>query len=227
MKSFPVIFIALLLPCLLFGQNRKRLPKPQIQRPSEVENRKAEQNFQCLYINKYSAKERLLFFPFSIASKIQLISFPATRLPDPVYGNDGELIEVVSENIDTVALITPLAPNKFSINYRKVKEEKTLSSAGIDSLTDILYNVGYTPIKNLNYQMTEQGLCYNPRNAILFIDNNGNVTQYIELCFQCKGYYYSSSKTKSIEYCEQKYRLLSTFFTSEGINHGTIEPIPK
>jgi hypothetical protein len=217
-KTF-LITALLLLTCFAFGQ-KKRSDLPS-RPPAKADDQKAEQSFQCLHIDKYSAKERRSFSPFATAGKIKLISFKATGLPDPVYGNDGKLMEVVSENIDTVAVLTPFAPGKFVLNYRKIKEEKTLGTAGIDSLTDILYNVGYTPVKNLAFQMAEQGGCYNPRNAIVFFDTEGNVTQYIEVCFECKGYYYSSSKTKPIKYCKQKYDMLSAFFSSENIKYGT------
>jgi hypothetical protein len=221
-KTF-LITALLLLTCFAFGQKKLRdLPS---QPPSKADDQKAEQSFQCRHIDKYSAKERRSFSPFATAFKIKLISFEATGLPNPVYGEDGKLIEVASENTDTVAVLTPFAPGKFVLNSRKTIEEKTLGAAGIDSLTDILYNVGYTPVKNLAFQIADQGACYNPRNAIVFFDAEGNVTQYIEFCFACKGYYYSSSKTKPIEYCKQKYDMLGAFFSSENIKYGTADHV--
>jgi hypothetical protein len=98
-----------------------------------------------------------------------------------------------------------------------VKEYKDLSSAGIDSLTDILYNVGYTPVKGEIMGSTGPS-CYEPQNAILFYDAKGKVTNYIELCFHCHRYLYSSSQTRAIDYCSQKFDMLKRYFSYQGIN---------
>ncbi|MBD1364056.1 hypothetical protein IDJ77_09570 [Mucilaginibacter sp. ZT4R22] len=186
-----------------------------------MEEERAERNFQCLHTNRYSAKERRSFFPFANAGKIKLISFEYTEPHDPIiYGSEGKIISGSQVDSDTVAVIAALAPNRFAVNYRKIKEEKTLSGGGIDSLTDILYNVGYTPVKGTFYRIEKEMSCYEPRNAILFLDSAGNITQYIKFCFQCWKYYYSSSKTKPVEYCEQKYDMLRTFFIKRGVKYG-------
>ncbi len=204
----------LLFTCFAFGQNKP----PQPATNENAEDQQIERNFQCMHTDRYTAKERRSFFPFSVASRIKLISFGANRLPDPEYDSKGNLIEYVPEKGGP--LITPVAPGKYVINYHRVKEQKTLDNAGIDRLTDILYNVGFTSVKNLGSHLSEQGACFNPRNAILFLDAKGNVIQYTEICFQCTGYYYSSSKTKPIEYCKQKYVMLSKFFRSQNIKYG-------
>ena len=220
MRQTLLLTALLLLTCFAFGQKRQsvRLLGP----PTKAEEERAERNFQCLHTDKYSAKERRSFFPFATANKIKLISFEYIEPREPIiYGDNGKIISDDQANIDTVDVITPVAPHRFGVNYRKIKEEKTLSTAGIDSLTDILYNVGYTPVKNLVFQIGKEMSCYEPRNAILFLDSAGNVTQYIKFCFQCWKYYYSSSNTKSVEYCEQKYEMLKLYFKRQGIKYGT------
>lgn len=214
-----VLIIALgLISGFAFGQKKPPVPPPEPPLSREAQQEKLR--FKCLHTDKYTAAERRSFFPFATASKIMLISFDAYRLPDPIYSDDGKLMPV--DDTDPMPLVTPIAPNRFVLNYRKVKEQKTLNAADIDRLTDILYNVGYTPVKGLTYEPELFGGCYNPRNAIVFLDAKGNVTQYIELCFHCQGHSYSSSKTKHIEYCEQKYDLLNTFFSSKNIQFGTL-----
>jgi hypothetical protein len=216
MRQVLLLTTLLLFTCFAFGQ--KKPPQPPA--VENTEDKQIERNFQCMHTDRYTATERRSFFPFSAAGKVKLISFGANRLPDPEYDSDGNLIEYVPEKGGP--LFTPVAPGKYVINYHKVKEQKTLDNAAVDRLTDILYNVGFTPVKNLGSYIPAQGGCFNPRNAILFLDAKGNVTQYIEICFQCTGYYYSSSKTKPIEYCKQKYVMLSKFFESQGIKFGTI-----
>jgi hypothetical protein len=118
-----------------------------------------------------------------------------------------------------------MAVNHFTVNYDKIIESKILSKKGIDSLTDILYNVGKTPISKLLLEIADPGAkCYEPRNAILFVNEKGTVTQYIELCFGCNRYFFSSKKIRSMKYCEQKFDLLKAFFSTRGIQYGTILP---
>jgi len=184
-------FVLMLIPCIVVGQHKLLPPHLLI----KEEYKLAEMYSQCHYSAKYNAKQRRSFFPFSTAATIKLVSF-----------------------IDTVRIYKPIAVDNFEIDYNKVFNSKTLSAAGIDSLTDIMYNVGFTPV-NGSYTVTvSERMCYNPRNAILFIDANGTVTQYIEFCFECHRYYLSSRKIKNAIYCEQKYDLLSNFFLLQGAN---------
>ncbi|WP_426668779.1 hypothetical protein ACPPVU_21415 [Mucilaginibacter sp. McL0603] len=189
-------FLLILIPCIVFGQKKKELPPPP---PTQEDTKIAEKPNQCLNSGQYNAKQRRAFFPFNAATTVKLISF---TYRDVVY--------------------TPIAVNNFLIDYNKVRETKILSGAGIDSLTDLLYNVGFTPIKGK--LPLGVAMCYEPRNAILFMDGDGKVTQYIELCFTCHGYYLSSKKIKYTVYCEQKYDLLKSFFLMQGIKYGTILP---
>jgi hypothetical protein len=191
-------FLLILIPCIVFGQHKAPPPHP----PIAEEGKLAEKHNQCHYNPKYNAKQRRSFFPFNTAITIQLVSFN-----------------------DTVRVYTPIAVNNFKIDYSKVFENKKLSEAGVDSLTDIMYNFGLTPVKGTYPEIADLGYsCYNPRNAILFMDASGKVTQYIEFCFECHHYYLSSSKIRNATYCEQKYDLLKNYFLAQGIKYGTILP---
>ncbi|MGZ3820272.1 MAG: hypothetical protein ACXVB6_06750, partial [Mucilaginibacter sp.] len=176
MKNLTLLFI--LIPCLVFGQKKAPAPHP----PTIEEDKLADKHNQCFNSSQYNAEQRRAFFPFSTATTVKLISF--------TFG------EVV---------YTPNAINDFAVDYNKVHESKVLSNAGIDSLTDILYNVGFTPVKKIRHKkgaiyeidVEDPGrMCYEPRNAILFMDADGKVTQYIELCFTCHRYYLSSRNIK-------------------------------
>jgi hypothetical protein len=195
-----LIFLLFLIPFTILGQ-RKKLPGP----PTEAEYLLAEKHNQCFNTNKYSAKQRASFFPFKEASIVKLISFPF----------DME---------DSVHILDPVAVNHFTVNYDKVIENRVLSKKGIDSLTDILYNIRKTPDGKLPLEIFGEIKCYEPRNAILFINSQGVVTQYIELCFGCQKYFFSSKKIRPMEYCEQKYEMLKQLFLKQGIQYGTILP---
>ncbi|RYU90112.1 hypothetical protein EWM62_11255 [Mucilaginibacter terrigena] len=219
-KLLLVIFTMVLLPCLLLGQNRKRLPKPPPLPPTKEENILAEKHNKCFNSHEYSAIKRRSFFPFGNASSIKLISFKAYNYPNPpVYNEEGKDADTV-EN-DRMQLLTPVTKDRYYLNLKKVKEIKQVSRAGIDLLTDILFNIGYTPVKKLDLEIADPGAkCYEPRNAVLFLDGKGNITQYLEICFECRHHYWSSSKVGYIEYCEDKYELLRRYFLAQGIKYG-------
>ena len=161
---------------------------------------------RCFNTSKYDPKQRRAFFPFNSAAKVELISFNSDNIP-----------------------YLPVAVNNFSIDSSKVKEGKVLSLAGIDSLTDIMYNVGFTPMKHKRPRIKGElevadprSMCiFQPRHAILFIDSTGKVTQYISICFTCHQYYLSSRKIKYTVECENKYDLLKSYFLSQGIKYRT------
>jgi len=85
-----------------------------------------------------------------------------------------------------------------------------------------MYNFGFTPVRGAYLQIDRERACCNPRNAVLFMDANGKVTQYIEFCFECHHYYLSSRKVENAIYCEQKYDLLKSYFLVQGIKYGTM-----
>ena len=198
MKNLTLLF--LLIPYFVFSQQKHFHGPPP---PTSEDIRLMEKRNQCFNSHRYNAQQRRAFYPFNSAITIKLISFTVNDMP-----------------------YRPLAVNDFAIDSTKVKESKTLSNDGIDSLTDILYNVGFTPIKKkLELVIDDPGrACYNPRNAVLFIDATGKVTQYIEFCFECHRYYLSSRKIKYTVNCENKYELLKSYFLSQGIQYGTILP---
>lgn len=215
-----LIILLLALPCVLFGQSKNKIKMPIM--PTKKQWALAEKHNKCYYQNKYNALQRRAFFPFSIADTIKLISFEALYTPtDSIYENNGKLIIVPPIIKDTIPVISAISQNHFALNKRKVIEIRTLTPAGVDSLTNILYNIGYTPVKNLDFEVGDPGAkCYAPRNAILFIDANGNVTQYLEICFGCQRHYWSSSKVADIEYCYNKYELLRKYFLAQRIKYG-------
>ncbi len=205
MKNLTLLFI--LIPCIVFGQRKKILPPPGPPPPESKEQIAWDKKHdRCFNTFSYDAKQRRAFFPFNSATTVKLISFNSDDIP-----------------------YRPVAVNNFSIDSSKVKEGKLLSAAGIDSLTDIMYNVGFTPMKHKRprikgeLEVADPGsMCiFQPRHAILFIDSTGKVTQYISICFTCHQYYLSSRKIKYTVECENKYELLKSYFLSQGIKYAT------
>lgn len=153
-------------------------------------------NHNCLYQNKFTSRQRLEIFPFSKSSKIQIVSFDK---PDSIIVG-GEI---------------PIKNNV--VDYSKLIDVKTLSSTQIDTLTDILYNYIY---KGTFFTFFKSN-CYNPKNAILFIDNLGRVYAFIELCFECNAFRTSDETVQVGDFCDQKYDMLKSFFARLGVAFGT------
>jgi hypothetical protein len=155
-----------------------------------------EKNRNCSFRASYTAIQRLKFYPFNQAKEIKIVSF---------------------ENLDSGMVEGTLPMSKGSVDLTKLKEAESLSHVQIDQLTNLLYNIGYGGPFSI---ISESG-CYNPRNAILFLDSANKVFAFIELCFECEGHRISSSKVKAGEFCNEKYELLKTFFLSNGITYVT------
>lgn len=181
----------------------------QFGRPlSEQEQILYEESRQCGKVYALQPTERRKKNPFSKASTIQLVSFKNNSTDELNYYKDS-----LPRMNDTVC-------------YSKLFEVITLRSSQIDILTDLLYNYGkkttYTPPKGV-FLTGSIPSCYNPRNAILFIDQNNRVSDFIEICFKCDDWRTSSKKIDLGESCTDKLKLLKQFFLEVGINYGTAE----
>jgi hypothetical protein len=198
------ILLSTLLFCSLitFGQKQKEPspPKAMTKHMQAIEDK----NHECVHTTKYSLQQRLTFYPFNHAAQIILVSFD--NKPD-----SNGLIEIGSNKLPMIA---------NTIDYSKLDEIKTITNQQIDTLTGILYNNGYR-----GRIMIISESCYNPRNAILFIDSIGRTFAFIELCFECGGHRESSDKVQTGEFCNEKYDLLKNFFKSSGIEIGTIRGV--
>ena len=149
-----------------------------------------DKNYDCLNKSNLTLNERLNFYPFNIAKQVMLVSF------------DSSLAELPS--------------NASKIDLSKFKETKILESTQIDSLTFLLYNLGS---KGNSFQYVPAS-CYFPKNAILFLDVNKKVVEYIEICFECKKTRESSHKVQNGISCNQKFDIIKSYFARQGIKHG-------
>jgi hypothetical protein len=146
--------------------------------------------YNCTERYHYSLKERLSHYPFNIATNVMLVSFNENYHGLPIKH-------------DTVCIL-------------KLKEKKLLNSVQVDSLTSILYNIGQ---KGNVFKLT-MASCYEPRNAILFINAKGKAVQFIEICFACGRTKESDEKIDNGITCNQKLELIRSFFIKQGIKYG-------
>ena len=148
-------------------------------------------NHECVRINVKSFSQRLKQYPYNKSSQIQLVSFEGRKIP------------VLND----------------TISYSMLKEVKILTLLQIDSLTDLLYNVGFGGTILIEEEMN----CYDPRNAIIFIDSAGKAFEYIEICFECQQFVVSSEKINFGDICNQKFSMLKKQFINAGILYGTLD----
>lgn len=186
----------------------------------KTENDVFARHAQCYYHKKYSARQRIFFYPFKGASEVKLIGFRADW--DKVISETGEEDTIVS-NAGRKPMYSRNNSNYYELNKGRLVNTIKLSRQGIDSLTDILYNYGYTPVKLPSnvILIDEPTGCYEPRNAILFIDANGKIKEYMEFCFTCEQTRWSSRKIKDVIFCMNKYAMMRRFFFKNGITYGT------
>jgi len=196
-----IIFITLLiLTHSVYGQ-KNNLAKIPPQPPTRKEMEEEERNHNCIKKISRTFTTRVKNYPFNISTQIQFVSFMgSSRTVDNevVYTNDS-----LPRINDTVC-------------YSKLHEIKTLTFSQVDRLTDILYNYGY---RGTIYTMST-AMCYNPRNAILFIDSSGKAFEFIEICFECDKTRESSDKISLGDLCDQKMSMLKDLFKKTGIEYG-------
>jgi hypothetical protein len=172
--------------------------------PTKKELDEERRNHNCIRRYKKTFSTRLKNYPFNKASQIRLISY----LAQPVSKDNPDRLSrsgIPIEN-DTIC-------------YSKLEEIKNLTLKQIDTLTDILFNIGF---RGVTYTL-EQINCYEPRNGILFLNPDNITFEYIEVCFGCNKTKQSSDRIELGELCEQKFDILKKFFLSAGIKYGTSE----
>jgi hypothetical protein len=145
----------------------------------------------CIYKRKYSEAVRLKFYPFNISDKIMLVSFRNDENKYPI--------------------------GQHHVSYDSLLENRVLSKAEIGQLTDILYNNVAKNHGNIGYL----NMCFEPHNAILFVDKTGRLREYLLICFLCDRYVASSYHIKLWDPCNQKIEMIRSFFVSAGIKYGT------
>ncbi len=199
------LLIFLFFSTASFGQKQKE-PRPPKMWSKHMEA-KDYKNRECSHQTRYSPEQRLKFYPFTEAALVRVVSFD--NKPD-----SAGYILIGSNSLPMLA---------DTVDYTKLDEIKTLNYLQIDTLTDILYNTDYKRITNLRGRVgVVSQSCYNPRNAVLFVDSSGKTFAFIELCFECGGHRESSELIQAGEFCRGKYELLQNYFKSSGIEIGTI-----
>jgi hypothetical protein len=200
MKIVYILFILLFYFVSSFGQ-QNNLSNPSFREPTRKEAEIDARNHHCMRRSDLSFSARLKNYPFNLSGQIQLVSFMG--------------------HIDTVKGAAVLRSDSLprlndTICYSKLSEIKTLTFAQVDKLTDVLYNYGYSG----KIYLGSEPLCYDPKNAILFLDKDGKPFAFIEICFECGKTRVSSENISLGEMCDQKLSMLRDIFNNAGIEYG-------
>ena len=200
MRRTFIIFACILFSYLAYGQN---LPGREA---TQKEQELMDRSHDCARVKSIPLSERLRLYPFNKATQIQLVSFKS--------------------NYDTAAgeyYYDSLPRMNDTVCYSKLFEVKTLMSYQVDTLTDLIYNYGFKfkyKAKGNVYFIGSVSQCYNPRNAILFLDKDNTVFEFIEICFECERTRTSSDKVSLGTACNQKLQLIKSFFKDVGLDYG-------
>ena len=133
---------------------------------------------------KKTVEERRATFPFSEAKKVVLVAFPS---PYAVFEDEKDDM-LKKDSVDIVGWGLNVVKT-FKLPKRETKYIATemieLNQNQIDSLSHILINYKLKNDKLPETYTVYASGCYEPRNAILFLDSNNTVISYFEICFEC------------------------------------------
>jgi len=194
----------------------QRKPWPRLMRTAETKLEKY--NCQCVHRNTYTAKQRLKFYPFNKAAKIQLISF---------YNGAEPNREVrIGDDTSTYVFKWKYPFNNNKIDTSKFFETIVLNKAQINKLTSLLFNVD---MRKHDPNIADPGTkCFEPRNGILFFNKAGKIFARIEICFQCEGIQGTPYKVNYGGDCTEKVKMIKRYFKLAGIKFGvTTLELPK
>jgi hypothetical protein len=200
MKKTFFILAYIIFHCLSYGQY------PPGRQATEKEQKLFDASHDCASLNIISLAERLKRYPFDKTKNVQLVSFKS------------------SYNTETGEYYRDSLPRmNDTVCYSKLFEIITLIPSQVDRLTDLIYNYNfkfkYEP-KGDVYFIKSLMACYNPRNAVLFLDKDNKVFEFIEICFECERTETSSEHVNFGTNCNQKLLLIKDFFKKSGIQYG-------
>lgn len=134
----------------------------------------------------------------------------------PIY-NEVVSIKLVSFKMETDNLHEREIPKKDDkVDLGKMYEAITLNKKLQHKVMDILINY--------NNDQSKYGgdiaMCYEPRNAIVFLNKSNQVIGFVEICFDCAQYRTEPSDLKVSSFCAEKLLALQGIFVGAGIKYG-------
>jgi hypothetical protein len=176
------------------------------------------QEYDCGWYGKKTVAERNKLFPFNKAKKVVLVSYP------DLYG----IIPVEGDTLTEMQEYNAIKKVKFQISNSKnqtiylIKEEIQLNDGWVNQLSHLLVNYTIKGDRSGGYSTT---LCYQPRNSVLFYDENDIIISCYEICFECSrvSMWPNPNGVESnfvASSCPNFLEELKTIFKKNGITYG-------
>ncbi|WP_188435083.1 hypothetical protein, partial [Chishuiella changwenlii] len=163
----------------------------------------------CKKTSNFSLENRLKNYPFNISKKIVFIYYIENNLKRERKPNGTQLTNYLNE----------LKARETKFYIHDVHQAYVLNNTNIDELTNLFYNIGEN--EGTNVTMMISG-CFYYKNAILFLDENNYLIDYIKFSFDCRREESSNSAVTTGKRCTYKFNLIENFFNKYAIR--TISP---
>jgi hypothetical protein len=143
-----------------------------------------DKKYDCATISHLTFPERMNKYPFNKSTRIQIISFTSDTLTRVPYKNK-------------------------KLDWEQTKDSITLTKSQVDSLSNILFNVGCkadTVTFGINYAV---GVDI----AILFYNSQNQLADFVLICFECMNFSISTEKNRRElgKPCNQKIEIIKSF----------------
>ncbi|HEY8928788.1 MAG TPA: hypothetical protein VIM55_06340 [Mucilaginibacter sp.] len=193
--------------CSALAQTPAKTITPKTVGDQTLKSNHKHSDDDCIFNDKLSLAIRLSKYPFSGAVKIAAVSYSGPMSVD--FNPKDKKKPWLHKGLIVV---------NGKLNRSTIKEYVVLNTSRRNNLTNIIFNTTY---RKINDNASEEGGCFDPRNAFLFYDKNGRIFDYIQVCFECHSFRSLSGKLDIGTICNQKYDLLSKFLVDAGIKYGT------
>lgn len=154
----------------------------------------------CKETSNISLSKRIENYPFNISKKIIFISYKQNK-----SGVEGTELSDYLKNLKL---------NQLKFNIKDVNQAYFLNKNNIDELTNLFYNIGSTDTR----QATMNYGCFTYKNAILFLDENDYLIEYIKFSFECNKIETSNENVTTGKKCTYKLFVIEDLFKKYNIN---------
>jgi len=131
------------------------------------------------------------------------------------YMHEVKVVSFKGQEIDSI-LLRKIPKTGGKVDFKKMFEVRTLDADLADKMLDILVNYD-----NGTRSMVVM-MCYDPRNAIVFLDKSDNVLGYIEICFDCQQYEIEPKTITLGGFCTEKMDAIQGIMQKAGITYGMV-----
>src|SRR5690606_24213649 len=146
----------------------------------EYQDRILDKKLSCKKKYKASIEERLNKEQFKNTQKIAFVSFKS-KMEDSIFIDLQKYFKEIKQDF-----------SKFDLN--DFHEVKFLDEKNIEEFSNLIYNFGLNKETNWRNEYS----CYEPHNAVLYLNEDNTLKGFIEICFDCDKNYSSNEDIYSL-----------------------------